>query len=116
MAYDPTLLFAEVKVRLQNAPATSLKALSLSLGVSDRTIQNVVKVKTGKQFTRLRSDILIEEFRSALQSQPNATIKEMCFSMGYKSLRSFTRAISRSTGVSPKALRSRIVVDLAIHT
>jgi transcriptional regulator GlxA family with amidase domain len=108
MAYEPSLLFAQIQNLLWRTPATSLKDLADATGVSMRTVENLVKSRTGKDFRSLRGEILIERFCSVLQDCPGSSLKETAFSLGYSSERSFARVVRRGAGSSPRRLRSRM--------
>jgi len=43
--------------------------------------------------------------------QPEWAIKQVSFEVGYKSARSFARAIKRASGLSPEELRSRMAQE-----
>ncbi len=50
--------------------------------------------------------------KSLLVSEPTLPIKAISFALGYKSQRSFARAVRRATGISPEELRSAVVERL----
>ena len=97
---------------LRRKPCGLLGDLSLELRVSRRTVENTVRVAAGKTFRDLRVEMLVERVKSLLESDPTRTIKEMSFDLGYKSPRSFARAIKRACGSAPAQLRSRIIFQL----
>lgn len=106
MSYDPTLLYERIFLSLQRNPGLSLEELSQELHVSRRTIQNTVIGATGKKFRDLRDELLLTGFKSALAAEPAAAIKELSSKIGYRSPRSFARAIRRACGIPPEQLRS----------
>jgi AraC-like DNA-binding protein len=108
MSYDHRLLFGEICLCLQRNPCCTLAALSTQLHVSSRTIQKAIFINSGKSLRELREEILIARLRAHLLSKPTSAIKELSFDLGYKSPRSFARAIRRAYGISPEQLRCRI--------
>ncbi len=114
MSYDPRLLFAQICVHLDQTPARSLIDLSREFQVGARTIQGVVAEMTGGgKFTSFRDDILIARLTRLFLAQPNSPIKEISFELGYKSSRTFARAVRRAFGASPAELRKQIATDIA---
>src|SRR6267154_1288561 len=101
MSYDQHLLFKAISLSLRRSPCISLLELSKELRVSRRTIQKVVDSTTGRSFRELREGILIARVRTLCLSGPSLAIKELSFSLGYQSARSFARAVRRACGVSP---------------
>jgi AraC-like DNA-binding protein len=112
VSYEPRLLFDRIILALQGNPRCSLEGLSRELHVSCRTIQNAVNEITGKKFRDLREELLLVRIKNLLVSAPNATIREVSLQAGYSSSRSFARAVRRASGVSPKQLRTRMILEL----
>ena len=112
MSYDHRLLCKRVSLYLQRNPNTSLIELSRELHVSGRTIQNAVKAVAGKNLRGLREELLLARIKNLLASAPNATTRKVSLEVGYKSPRSFARAVRRACGDSPRELRSRIATGL----
>src|SRR5215831_8904705 len=115
VSYDRRLLCERISLSLHRKPSTSLRELSQELRVSRRTIQNTVITIQGKKFRDLRNELLLENVEKLLASAPNATIRQVSLEAGYKSPRSFARAVRRACGVSPQQLRSRISGHLLSH-
>jgi len=112
MSYDPRLLFQEISVCLRESPSKTLVEISQNLRVSRGTIEKAVSTSTGETFRRLREEILLTKVRSLFASQPTLAIKELGFEVGFKSARSFARAIKRASGSSPEELRFRVAREL----
>lgn len=106
VSYNQTMIFESISMHLHRNPCTSLGELSGKLRVSRRTLQKVIIVKTGKGFSNLREEMLLAKVRNLFMSQPAWAIKEVSFAVGYRSARSFARAIKRACGSSPEELRS----------
>jgi AraC-like DNA-binding protein len=112
MSYDHRLLCEWVSLSLNRDPSSSLGKLSREFRVGQRTIEKAIIAASGKTFRDLREEIMIERVRSAFTSDPTRAIKGLASDLGYKSPRSFARAIRRACGSSPEELRSRIIRDL----
>ena len=112
MPHTHNLIFNAVLLRLQRAPCVTLIDLSRDLRASQQTIQKSICIASGKTFRDLRVELLVERVKSLLESHPTRSIKEMSFDLGYKSPRSFARAVKRACGSAPAQLRSRIIFQL----
>src|SRR6266568_4380352 len=106
------VLFNRITLTLQGNPCCSLGELSRELRVSRRTIQNAVDAITGRKFRDLRDELLVVKIKSLLGSAPNITISQVSLEAGFKSPRSFARAVRRASGVSPQQLRTLIAHEL----
>ncbi|SRR5258708_24817159 len=106
MSYNHTLLFRRISDRLCENPRSSIRRLARELGISRRTIQLVVSTQAGKPFSALQEELLMKMVRQLFISQPGLAIKEVSFSVGFCSPRSFARAVKRACGLSPEELRS----------
>jgi AraC-like DNA-binding protein len=114
MSYDPRLLFAQICVRLDETPARSLFDLSREFHVGARAIQDVVASMTGgKKFSSFKDDILIARLTRLFVARPGSPLKEISCDLGYKSVRTFARAVRRGTGASPAEFRNRLVAKAA---
>ena len=112
MSYGQRYLFNRITLTLQSKPRCSLAELARELGVSRRTIQNAISAVTGRKFSDLRDEALLERVKSLLISAPNTPTKELAFEAGYRSASAFARAVRRACGISPKELRSRVARKL----
>ena len=112
MSRKQDLLLDAALRRLTLAPSTLLADLTQELHVSRRTLQNAMNRTMGKTFRELRDELLAKRFKSLLESHPTRGIKELSFELGFKSPRSFARAIKRACGFSPAQLRSRMILQL----
>ena len=102
-----------ILLSLHRSPSRLLGEFARELRVSQRTIEKAIIAASGKTFRELREEILVERVRSAFASEPTRGIKGLASELGYKSARSFARAIERACGSSPQELRSRVIRDLA---
>lgn len=101
-------LLDAILLHLRQTPCGLLRELALELRVSQRTIESSVHLGTGKTFRDLRKEILVARVRNILASHPTMAVKELSFSVGFKSPSSFSRAIKRACGSCPQELRSRV--------
>ncbi len=113
MSYDHTFLFDAVRQSLQARPFCSLRSLTQELHVSRGTLERTVSLATGKTFRRFREEMLVKHLLNSFAARAGCTVKEMSAALGYKSPRSFARAIRRACGLSPEELRSRIAQALS---
>jgi transcriptional regulator GlxA family with amidase domain len=112
MSYDSRLLFEAISISLHESPSKTLLDISKNLRVSRRTIEKAISSSTGGTFRQFREEILLRSVRSLCVSQPTLAIKELCFAVGFKSARSFARAIKRVSGSSPEEFRFRVAREL----
>lgn len=110
--YEAKFLWDAILLRLAGTPSGLLGEFSRELSVSQRTIEKGIIIASGKTFRKLREEILVERVRSAFACEPTREIKGLASELGYKSPRSFARAIKRACGSSPEELRSRIIRGL----
>lgn len=111
MSSRQDFLLIAVMRQLNRAPCTPLAELARELHVSTRTLQNVVKLGTGGTFRKLRDELLIGRVKTLLEADPTRPIKDLSFELGYKSPRSFARAVKQGCRFSPEQLRSQIIFD-----
>lgn len=111
MLHEHEFLFDAVLYHLYQTPYCLLGDLALQLRVSRRTLENCIHLAAGKTFRDLRREILLDRVRSILVSNPAISVKELSFTVGFKSSSSFSRAIKRACGFCPEELRSHAVRD-----
>jgi AraC-like DNA-binding protein len=107
MGYEPHLLLSNLLTKLSESPSKSLKSISGDMGVSSRTIQNVLKLSSNS-FKHMQREVLLNVVRDQILQHPTITIKELSFGLGYKSPRTFARSVRSASGMSPLALRSNL--------
>jgi AraC-like DNA-binding protein len=112
VSYNHRLLLDEICRCLRQSPCCSLGVLSQELRVSRRTIQQVAITTTGKTLRQLREEVLLARVKYLFIARPTSAIKELSFDLGYKSSRSFSRAVRRASGTSPEKLRSQVTEGL----
>jgi len=62
-------------------------------------------------FRELQERALLAETERLLTSYPPLSIKEIAFATGYKSPRSFSRAVRRACGLSPREFRALLLKE-----
>jgi AraC-like DNA-binding protein len=106
VSYDHNLILDDFLERVRQAPARSLLAISREMKVSCRTLEYVLFSSARKRFKEIQGEILVAVVRTEIVRDHSLTIKELSFSLGFKSPRTFARAIRRSCGMSPIELRT----------
>lgn len=114
MSDTPRLLFGKIVDSLDESPSRTLADLARNLKVRPRTIEGAIKFVTGGTFELLRQEILLVQIRTLFASEPALSIKELGFSLGFKSPTSFARSVKRASGLSPEELRIRVARDLSV--
>ena len=116
MSYEMRLLSAEIFARLSKHPCTTLCDLSTQLNDSKRTCQKTIRSCSGGTFRELQLAVLFNTVREILACQPTIAIKELAYSVGFKSPRSFARAVRHISGHSPKELRALVSLQNPVAT
>ena len=107
MSYNSKLLFDQLSARLRENPRKTLRELSTDLGISDRTIEEKIRLFTGITFRQFREELLLMTIRSQFADRPEIAIKEVSLGLGFKSSSSFARVVRRASGLTPQQFRSR---------
>jgi len=105
MSYYREGLFAKVASYLEERPRVFLKNISAELRVERHTIERVVRELTGLSFRDYQKRVLLAQATKLLCQNPNRSIKEIAFTLGYKHPRDFSRFIKSETGKTPVELR-----------
>lgn len=108
MSYNSDLILDDLLQKVRQAPSKSLDSISREMGVSRRTLENVLSLSSRKRFKKIQGEILLAIVRSSVLAHPSLTIKELAFSLGYTSPRTFARVIRRVCGMSPVELRASV--------
>jgi AraC-like DNA-binding protein len=105
MTYDRTALYETVVACLLKEPRAAAGDIAARLRVSRRTLQETMLESTGIGFRELQKKMLVARVCMLLRERP-LSVKELSFAVGYKSPRSFARAIKRVCGAAPRDLRA----------
>ena len=108
MCYNTRGIFHKIEQELKVSPGETLTNVARRMGISRGTAQKAVYFVTGQSFRRLRESALLDAVREILAHEPEASLKEICFRIGFRSERSFRRFIRRLTGQSPTGLRNEM--------
>ncbi|MGL4370686.1 MAG: helix-turn-helix domain-containing protein, partial [Spirochaetota bacterium] len=84
----------------------SRESLSAKAGLNPDYMGKMFKLFTGKKVGDFLSDIRIQESMSLLKND-NMSIVAIAFDVGFESLRTFNRAFSAYTGMTPSAFREQ---------
>jgi len=108
MSYESALLLDKLLQKVRQAPSKTLDSISREMRVSRRTLESILLSSSRKPFKKVQGEILLAIVRSSVLEHPCLTIKELAFSLGYNSTRTFARVIRRVCGMSPSELRSSV--------
>lgn len=108
MAYQPKLLSRLIESRLTSCPQLSLRELALELHVDRHTLQRALRNTRGVIFRELKTHGLARRAATILWTTPDRSIKEIAFSLGFKSTRSFSRFVKQELGATPTAIRLKV--------
>lgn len=111
MAYLTQGVFEQVRAHLRIHPSTSLADVCRALRIERHTIERAVRRATGKCFRDFRREALFTRARELLCCEPDRSIKEIAFTLGFNSTRSFDRFVLRSCGHTPTKLRQSSPVN-----
>ena len=105
MSYNYDLVFSEIKKALLHAPNSSLKEIERRLGIERHTLKRVVRSVARKTFREFHRDARLSKARELMAEVPARSLKEISYTLGFNSPRSFGRFIKEATGDSPTTLR-----------
>jgi transcriptional regulator GlxA family with amidase domain len=111
MAYLTQGVFEQVQSRLRTHPSSSLADLCHSLNMERHTIERAVRTITGKCFREFRREALFWRARDLLRCEPGKSTKEIAFTLGFRSTRSFDRFIVTTCGRTPTQLRKELTAS-----
>lgn len=111
MAYQLASLALAVNNRLENFPRTTLKAVANKYQVDRHTIEKAMRLTFSQSFRERQRDLLVRRAYHQLLTQPNKSIKEISYSLGFSSQSAFSRLIHRSYGKSPLQLRRTLLLN-----
>jgi len=105
MAYHLVQLAGLVRKHLDAEPRLTLAELSRRLGVCRQTLEKAVRAATGKSFRQCRAESLAVKARGLLAADGAHSIKEVSYTLGYRSPQAFARFVKIACGCSPSQLR-----------
>ncbi len=80
----------------------TLEDISKYIGLSERQIQRILKMRMGEGFSKLISRIRIEKARELIMQNSSMTLEEISQRCGYQSYVSFWGQFKRQMGVTPE--------------
>ncbi|WP_430817437.1 helix-turn-helix domain-containing protein [Carboxylicivirga sp. RSCT41] len=98
--YDALNAYFENDQQIDNG-IPSLAYMADQLGISQRYLSDSIKAESGKTAIDQINLYLVEEAKNLLL-QPNASITETAYKLGFEYPQYFTRLFKKKTGVSPK--------------
>ena len=106
MAYSRHQLFDEIDRQIRKTPRKSLYSLARELGVHRKTIRNVTWEFKAKSFHEYQKELLLQRaIDLILDERGNLSLKQIAFTLGYRSPAAFSRFIKVETGRSPSEIR-----------
>lgn len=105
MAYHKQRLFEQIEIHLTAHPRISQAELERNLGVERHTIENLIKENTGVSFREHTQGLLLAQAIRLLRSEPNLSIKQISFMLGFAWPSDFSRFIKKRTGRTPTQIR-----------
>ena len=103
MTYNASRLLQTIDNRLCHDPRASLLTLERDLGVGRHTIEKVIRATTGKSFRDYQAEKALSKAMQLLNGTDALQIKQVAFSLGYCSTKSFSRYFKARTGMTPSA-------------
>ena len=88
----------------------SIEQLAIKMAVSQRYLSDTLKLETGKTTTEHMQLFLIEEAKNSLL-QPNKSISEVAYELGFEYPPYFSRLFKKKEGISPSAYREKYTMN-----
>jgi AraC-like DNA-binding protein len=105
MAYRERIM-VELAVSLRKSPATTLDDLAASMCLHRHTITRLVFESTGLTFRGWKDSMRRDIACDLLLKNPNVSIKEVSYALGFRTTRSFDKFARRVLGCTPTAFRA----------
>jgi NAD(P)H-flavin reductase/AraC-like DNA-binding protein len=86
-------------------PHSTLQSIADGLAIDRHTVTRAIHATTGISFRQLRQSVILNKARSLLFDGGTRSIKELSYTAGFGSPRSFQRTIVRAFRVSPSEFR-----------
>nr|WP_264792660.1 helix-turn-helix transcriptional regulator [Aureispira anguillae] len=96
--------------KLQELGIPTIEALADSLSVSQRYLSDTLKKETGKTAIEHIHLYLIDEAKNILL-QPNKTISQIAYELGFEYPQYFSRLFKKRVGVSPSHYRNKFMLN-----
>jgi len=89
-------------------PDLNLNKLGKQLGVSAKYLSEIINLSFHKSFSSLINQYRIEASKRILLENPDISVKEACYEVGYNSRSAFNNAFKRQTGISPSEFQKNM--------
>lgn len=86
----------------------SLDVMANHFSLSSQKFSRFMNVIMGCDFRNFINQFRIKEAKRLLQTEPNLSIKEICYEVGFKSASAFHDAFKKFTGTSPAKFRKEV--------
>lgn len=83
----------------------SLQKLATGLGLPDKQVSQLINQQLGKHFFDYINEFRIQEAKALLKDQPDLTVLEILYQVGFNSKSSFYTAFKKETGETPTNYR-----------
>lgn len=90
----------QVKNQLANSQMTVL-SLAFDLHISERQLYRKIKQLTGLSPNKYIQEVRLQTARQLLENQECSTVKEACYSVGFKKVRYFSELFNKRFGKNP---------------
>jgi AraC-like DNA-binding protein len=98
--------------KLYTSEDLNLQSLSARLLITPHQLSSILNDSFSKNFNSFTNSFRIREAKRLLLQNPEKTILEIAFLVGFNSTSSFYTFFFRDTGVSPGAYRKKMIPDL----
>jgi methylphosphotriester-DNA--protein-cysteine methyltransferase len=105
MTYDHNQLLEHICLTLAFSPNITLSQIASDLGITRQTLTAIVSSGKHMTFKKLKSEIRMEQFVSALTNRPNALLKEIAFELSFVSSNGLYKFTRKMTGMGPAQIR-----------
>jgi len=105
MAYSYSSIVDSVRRALENNPSATLGSVAIRLGIERHTITKAIRIANGMCFRKFKQFVVLSKAQDLLSAEEVRSIKEVSYSSGFNSPRSFHRSIVKAFGMSPSELR-----------
>ncbi len=83
----------------------TLQKLAEQIKLPEKQLSSLINQQTGKHFFDFINEFRINDAKSLLKSQPQLTVLEILYEVGFNSKSSFYTAFKKETGLTPTDYR-----------
>lgn len=103
--YDMSLLFGRVRACLETDPLQSLGGVASRVHVSPASVRRSIRANVDMAFRAFKGRLILEKVRQVTAANPSYSVRDVCFAIGYRSPKAFSRAVAKLAGAPPSGLR-----------